>query len=126
MTNSDPVRVLELATGLAVAGEALALAVGMHLLSPRPNAWISAKNDLLLVIDIAVGVGLVGLALGDAAGSQTGILSVCLAAGITTHLYREWQWSTKALGRFCLNRPLMVVNTIKLAGLLGMAALAAS
>ncbi len=95
----------------------------MHLLSPRPNTWISAKNDLLLSIDAVVGMGLVGLALGDAAGSQTGILGACLAVGITAHFYREWQWFANASGRFCINRPLVAVNALKLAGLVGLAAL---
>jgi len=89
MNNFDVLRVSELVVGLAVAGEAVVLTVGMHFLSPRPNTWISVKNDLLLAIDAGVGVGLVGLALADAAGSQNGILGICLAVGMTTHFYRH-------------------------------------
>ena len=125
MANFDVLRVSELVAGLAVAGEAVALTVGMHFLSPRPNTWISAKNDLLLAIDVGVGVGLVGLALADAVGTQSGILGVCLAVGITAHFYRAWQWLADASGRFCINRPLVAVNAIKLAGLVGLAALLA-
>lgn len=125
MTNFDVLRVSELVVGLAVAGEAVVLTVGMHFLSPRPNTWISVKNDLLLAIDAGVGVGLVGLALADAAGSQNGILGICLAVGITAHSYRAWQWFANTSGRFCINRPLVAVNALKLAGLVGLAALLA-
>ena len=37
-----------LLTGLVIAGEALALQVGMHFLSERNNPWISFKNALLV------------------------------------------------------------------------------
>jgi len=126
MTSFDLVHVSELATGIAVTGEALALAVGMHFLSPRPNSWISARNDVLLAIDGVVGLGLVGLALGDAAGSQAGALGVFLAVGIAAHLYREWQWFANATERFCINRPLVAVNALKLTCLVGVAALVAA
>ena len=45
-------RPLTLVTGILIAGEALALLVGMHLLSGSGNTWVSAKNDRLIGLDI--------------------------------------------------------------------------
>jgi hypothetical protein len=46
-----------------VAGEALALLVGVRILNKDGHSWISPKNDLFLAIDIVAGVGLGYLAL---------------------------------------------------------------
>jgi hypothetical protein len=53
-----PFRIASLLTGLTMAGEALALLVGMHILSAVDNPWISVKNDLFLALDIVAGLGL--------------------------------------------------------------------
>jgi hypothetical protein len=50
-------RVLMLLTGGVIAGEALALLVGMALLSPRLNAWLTARNLLWLGLDLVCGGG---------------------------------------------------------------------
>jgi hypothetical protein len=45
--------------------------------------------------------------------------------GLLTHGYREWQWFANASDKFCINRPLFAVNTLKLASLVLLVALAA-
>ena len=52
-------KVATVVTGLVVAGQALALPVGMRLASRGDNPWISVKNDLYLALDIVAGLGLV-------------------------------------------------------------------
>jgi hypothetical protein len=123
MTTLGSLHLGELLVGLAVAGEALALTAGMHLLSPRPNAWISVRNDLLLAVDVVTGAGLVWFAILDGANAQTSLLRVCLAAALLAHSYREWEWFANSDQRFCINGPLVAFNTLKLAGLLGLLAL---
>jgi hypothetical protein len=58
-----PFKAATLLTGMVVAGEALALLVGMHLLNEGDNPWPSLKNDFFLALDIAAGLGLIYLAL---------------------------------------------------------------
>jgi hypothetical protein len=116
--NDLPFKVTTLLTGLVVAGEALALLVGMHLLSEGDNAWISAKNDLFLALDIVAGLGLVYLALAHR-GAAWPYAFYCLAGlALLTHGYREWEYLIRASNPFCANAPLFVVNTLKPAGLL--------
>ena len=45
MINLTRIRTLTLLTGLVIAGEALALVVGMRVLSPGDNPWVSLKSD---------------------------------------------------------------------------------
>ena len=105
-----------LLTSLIIAGEALALLVGMHFLSERNNPWISFKNDLLLILDIASGVVLTVLVFRS---GNPGIFLFLSALGMTflTHGFRDWEYLTHQPNPFCANLPLFVFNNIKLAGL---------
>lgn len=105
------------ATGLLIAGEALALLTGMHFLSPASNPWLSPKNDFLLATDLAAGMGLVWLALFRS--GRHPLLLFCLAAvALLTHGYRLWEYLAHSPNPFCANFPLFTVNNIKLLGLL--------
>jgi uncharacterized protein YjeT (DUF2065 family) len=55
MMSSTPFKVLAALTGIVIAGEALALAVGMHILS---------LNNLKLIGLLVVAAGVVGLSTG--------------------------------------------------------------
>lgn len=50
---------ISLILGLVVTGEALALLVGMNLLSPSVSAWSTLKNNGLALIDVITGVVLI-------------------------------------------------------------------
>jgi hypothetical protein len=112
------VKTLTILTGIVIAGEALALAVGMHVLNPDDNPWISLKNDLLLGIDVVVGVGLVVVAANRGTSLASGIFHVLGSIALLTHGYREWEVLARAADAFCANAPLFAVNSLKLAGLL--------
>ncbi|MBN1579759.1 MAG: hypothetical protein JXA89_03590 [Anaerolineae bacterium] len=116
--SSTFIRVLTILTGLVIAGEALALVVGMHLLSPAGNPWISLKNDLLLVLDIVAGLGLIIIAATAKDTDVPGILYVLLLVSAVAHGYREWEYLARVGNAFCANAPLFVVNNAKLVGLL--------
>jgi hypothetical protein len=110
-----------LLTGLTMAGEALALLVGMHVLSAGDNLWISVKNDLFLALDIVAGLGLLYLVL--ARRGMPLVLYFLVGLGLLTHGYRVWEYLARAGNPFCANLPLFVVNNLKLAGLLVIAIL---
>jgi hypothetical protein len=112
-------------TGLVVAGEALALLVGMHLLSKGANAWLSVKNDLFLALDMVAGLDLVYLALAQRGDAWPYALSSVAALALLTHGYREWEYLAQAANPFCANAPLFVVNNLKLAGLVAVVILSA-
>jgi hypothetical protein len=116
MMSSASLRALTMLTGIVVAGEALALAVGMHILSPGGNRWISPKHDLFLVLDVVVGLGLVLVAAMNRRIS--GILYVLVFLPIVAHGYREWEYLVRYGNAFCANAPLFVLNNLKLIGLL--------
>jgi hypothetical protein len=110
-------KIVTLMTGLAIAGEALALLVGMHFLSEGHNPWISFKNDLLLVLDIVAGLGLVYLALAHRGPGWSYALYSLAGLALLTHGYREWEYLAGGGNPFCANAPLFIVNTLKLVGL---------
>jgi hypothetical protein len=104
-----------------VAGEALALAVGMPVLSPGGNPWISLKNDLFLALDVLTGLGLVVVAATNKRVIPSGILYALILISVLAHGYREWEYLAGASNAFCANAPLFVVNNLKLIGLLSIA-----
>jgi hypothetical protein len=122
MMSSTPLRALTMLTGSMIAGEALALVVGMHFLSPSGNPWISLKNDLFLGLDVIVGLGLAIVAALSRRTLPSGILYVLVFLSAVAHGYREWEYLFRAGNAFCANTPLFVLNNLKLIGLLVVAA----
>jgi hypothetical protein len=104
-------------TAALMAGEAIGLCVGMYLLSPRPNPWITARNTLWVVLDLACGIGLACLALRGGPRREAYMLALVLPA-LGSHLYRAWEYlSRTAANPFLVNEPLWAVNSLKIAGL---------
>jgi hypothetical protein len=115
------IKMLTTLTGIVIAGEALALVLGMHVLSPGGNPWISLKNDLLLGLDIVVGAGLLIVAANRGSPPASGIFYVLVCTALVTHGYREGEVLARAGNAFCANAPLFAVNSLKLVGLLPIA-----
>jgi hypothetical protein len=113
-----PFRIITLFTGAVAAGEALALLVGMRILSGDDNPWISSKNDLFIVLDIMTGLGLVYVALAPPGAAWPYLFFLVAGLALLTHAYREWEYLAPAAHPFCANPPLFFVNNLKLAGLL--------
>jgi hypothetical protein len=106
-------------TGLVVAGEALALLVGMYILSPQPNPWISGRNSFWVGLDIACGAGLICLILMSESSLRDGLLMVLALIAMGGHAYREWEYfASSEASRFLANVPLFVLNNVKLIGLI--------
>ena len=55
----NALQILTILISLLIAGEAAALAIGMHILKKSDNPWISLKNDLMLAFDVVVGCVLI-------------------------------------------------------------------
>lgn len=103
---------------LIVTGEAAALAVGMHIIQKSEGPWVSLKNDLLLALDVVVGLALIFLAVDSENFPQPIWLSLFIIIGLLTHLFRFWEYLTKREFIFCGNRSLFVVNNLKFGGFL--------
>lgn len=112
MVSDLPFKITTLLTGGVLVGEALALLVGMHLLSKGKAPRISVKNDLFLALDIAAGLGLVTLALVQRAAARPYALSFLVGLALLTHGYRAWEYLARAGNPFCANAPLFVVNNL--------------
>ncbi|MGD8967892.1 MAG: hypothetical protein PVI07_10335 [Anaerolineae bacterium] len=118
MMSSTGIKVLTILTGIVIVGEALALVVGMRILSPSGNPWISLKNDLFLGLDVIVGLGLIVLVAMNGRGVPSGLLYGLVFISVVAHGYREWEYLVRAGNAFCANTPLFVLNNLKLIGLL--------
>jgi hypothetical protein len=111
-------RIVSILIGVIIVGEALALVVGIYVLSRDRDPWISGKNDLMIYLDIFSGAILIYIAVSGRADTTAvigfwGAVHLALAA----HAYREWEYLAKLANAFCSNVPLFVMNNVKLLGL---------
>ena len=107
--NDLPFKVVTLLASAIVAGEALALVVGMHLLGNGDNSWLSAKNNLFLGLDIVTGLGLIWLALAQRGAAWPYAFYALAGLALLSHGYREWEVLAGAGNPFCANTPLFIV-----------------
>ena len=114
----DALQVVTILVGVIVAGEAAALAVGMHLVKKSESPWISLKNDLLLALDVVVGLALILIAFDGGNLIEPIWFSIFVVIGLLTHIYRIWEYLAGRETPFCGNRPLFIFNNIKFFGLL--------
>jgi hypothetical protein len=114
----NALQVFTMLVGLIVAGEATALAIGMHLIKKSDSAWISLKNDLLLALDVVVGLAFVLIAFDGGNLIQPIWSSIFVTIGLLTHIYRVWEYLAGRQTPFCGNRSLFIFNNIKFIGLL--------
>ena len=120
--SSTLLRVSALLTGAVMAGEALALILGMHVLGSGSNPWVSLKNDVFLGLDLMAGLVIVVLAVGGRRLHASGWVYALVLISMVAHGYREWAYLARAGNAFCANAPLFAVNSVKLIGLLVIAA----
>jgi hypothetical protein len=104
--------------GLFVAGEATALAVGLHIVKKSKSPWVSLKNDLLLALDVVVGLGLIFWAISDTDFQTPEWFSLFVIIGLLTHIFRVWEYLAGRKNPFCGNRSLFIINNLKFVGLL--------
>lgn len=114
----NALQVVTILVSLVVAGEAAALAIGMHIFKKSQSPWISLKNDLLLAFDVVVGLVLIILATDAENFPQTFWFPLFVSIGLITHLYRIWEYLAGRQSSFCGSRPLFIVNNLKFLGLL--------
>ena len=108
----DPLPLLATVIGLLVAGESLALWIGVIVRQPD-SPWVTDTVRILLVLDIVSGAAL-------AASADGGVLQVPAAAVIlATHAYRVWEYLAGRPDRFCFNLRLFLFNNLKLLGVVG-------
>jgi hypothetical protein len=112
-------RGITIITGVLIAGEALALLVGMYLLSPRPNPWIMGLHTFFIALDILCGAGLIYLCFNGATSTRDGLIFIIVLISAAAHVFRDWQYFNT--GReiiFLTNTPLFIFNNVKLIGLI--------
>ena len=101
--------IIQLATGLLIVVESLALYVVMRL---KDSLWINPVNTAYVVIDIIVGLILVvsgyGLIL---------VQGMILITSALIHVYRDYEVYQKLENRYAFNTPLMLVLNIRLLAL---------
>jgi hypothetical protein len=107
-------RILSLAMGILVVGEAILLLIGMYGNRAKKVEWKTRFNTNTLLIDVAFGVILIFNAVEDMP-----LKIIAIGALIITHGFREFEYFHKGKkDQLIFNIPLLAVNTIKLVGIL--------
>lgn len=117
MTGIQLLRGGTILTSLLIGGEALALLIGMHFLSERPNLWISIKNDFLLLLDLVTALGLFLIVMMNKDVTASNAFYVFALVSLLSHAYRGWEYLACVPNKFCINVPLFIINDLKLLGL---------
>ncbi len=102
--------------GAVVAGEALALLIGMNASS---SEWARLKNNGLALLDLVTGAVLIYLLFARGDLDALLVFYVLLSVILISHGYREWEYVANRPNKFCENAPLFVVNGVKLVGAVG-------
>lgn len=116
-------RVGTILANVLIGGEALALLIGMHVLSERDNPWISFKNDLLLALDLVTALGMILAVTMNRDVFSSNTFYFLALVSILSHGYRGWEYFANIQNKFCINAPLFIINDLKLLGLLIIVAL---
>jgi hypothetical protein len=90
----------------------------MHIIQKSEGTWVSLKNDLMLALDVVVGLALIFLAVDSEDFPQPIWFSLFVIIGLITHLFRLWEYLANRECIFCSNRPLFLVNNLKFLGLI--------
>lgn len=102
--------IIQVATGLLIAGESLTLYTVMR---HRDSPWMNPVNQAYVVIDVIVGFFLI------ASGLELMIVhDVILITSALIHLYRDYEVYRGLENRYAFNTPLLVVLNIRLLALL--------
>lgn len=119
MHRQGVIKVVAIITGLLIAGEALALLIGMRAVGPVENPWLTPVNNTLLVLDLATGAGLVAFALLAQDLRSSALFFGLAVVAILTHSYRVWEVMAANPNPFCANLSMVIMNAIKLIGAAG-------
>ena len=112
------------ATALVVAGEAVALSIGILVVGRARDPWVTVPNVLYLAADILIGVMLL-IRVFTGAADATWSLILLSVIGLT-HGARDLELLVRAAHPFCFNVPLAIVNNVKLTGAIAAILLAAA
>lgn len=107
-----------LLTAALIAGEALALEIGMHLPANRGNGWLHPRNEIMMATDILTGVALIVLTFTQPEFYRTPAFYILTGLNIVTHVFRDVEYFAPLADPYCGNVPLLVINNVKLAGLI--------
>ena len=114
----DTLQIVTILVALVIAGEAAALAIGMHIVKKSQSPWISLKNDLMLAFDAVVGLVLILITFNREPLISPIWAPLFVTIGLLTHIYRIWEYLAGRENAFCANRSLFIFNNLKILGLL--------
>ena len=116
--NLELIQTIGIATCLIIAGEALALLAGLLIFKKPTYEWANHVNIALVSSDLIMGGFLLQYYLGLIVEYTELDVLLLIMAIIATHSYRASQTLRMARNPYCFNKPLGIINWIKLAGVL--------
>lgn len=107
---------LTLAAGGLIAVESSLLLIGMNL--PEISSWTNARNTTMALSDILLGGLLIYFSLSGRDYDNNPWYYVSMGLLLVTHFYRDAECFSTINDPFIHNRPLFILNNVRL-GLLG-------
>jgi len=99
---------------VVMAGETLALWLGMGLFINKPNSWLTVKNITMLILDGICSLLLLLTFIMKSGVVNQIILLIALTLTGISHAFRVVEFFTLFNNPFCINYPMLLVNVIKL------------
>lgn len=97
---------LQLITGLLIAGESIALFIGMKL---RKSEWLNPVNNGYLVFDVVIGTLLLASSFGVVPKQV-----ILVVASVITHILRDYDYYKGVPDSYAFNVPLLILLNIRL------------
>ena len=115
-----PLHLIFPVVGAIVAGEALALIIGMLIIKKGNSPWNIARNRKYLYADLFIGIVLILNSNFNENLWYTIVVAISIIVAIATHFFRVGEYLLKKPNAFCANTALFVVNNLKLVLLFGL------
>lgn len=116
----DIIDYVYMVVGILVAGEALALYVGLFIIGKARSVWITPKNTRYLIADGLTGIVILPGIIWNGTLWFAVLSAVFILPSLVFHFQRTFDYLMKRKLAFCANQGLFVVNNLKLVLLFGL------
>jgi len=106
------IEIFQLLLAIVIIVEATALTIGMAIIK-KNKKWLTVRNIIILIVDLITGGILLWISI-NSLSNYSSVLTEIYIAIIASHIYRLAEDFLPREVKFCFNKPLVIINYIKL------------